>query len=105
MGSLGFSGPCLKASGVKWDLRKSQPYEVYDKLEFDIPVGKTGDCYARYLVRMEEMRQSLKLIKQVINEIPNGDYITEDKKIAPPKKKKKKKNPPKKKKKKKKKKS
>ena len=65
--SLGFSGPCLRASGVKWDLRKSQPYEVYDKLDFDIPVGKTGDCYARYLVRMEEMRQSLKLIKQVIN--------------------------------------
>ena len=83
--SLGFSGPCLRASGVKWDLRKSQPYEVYDKLDFDIPVGKTGDCYARYLVRMEEMRQSLNLIKQVINEIPNGDYITEDKKIAPPK--------------------
>ena len=70
---------------MKWDLRKSQPYEVYEKLDFDIPIGKTGDCYARYLVRMEEMRQSLKLIKQVVNEIPNGDYITEDKKIAPPK--------------------
>jgi NADH-quinone oxidoreductase subunit D len=83
--SLGFSGVLLRASGVKWGLRKSQPYEVYEKLDFDIPIGKTGDCYARYLVRMEEMRQSLKLIKQVVNKIPNGDYITEDKKIAPPK--------------------
>ena len=82
---LSCSGPVLRASGVAWDLRKSQPYDVYDKLDFDIPVGKTGDCYARYLVRMEEMRQYLKLIKKVFNEIPNGDYITEDKKIAPPK--------------------
>ena len=83
--ALGFSGPCLRASGVKWDLRKSQPYEVYEDLSFDIPVGKTGDCYARYLVRIEEMRQSLKIIDQVINKIPNGNYITEDKKIVPPK--------------------
>ena len=83
--ALGFSGPCLRASGVQWDLRKSQPYEVYEELEFDIPVGTTGDCYARYLVRMEEMRQSLKIIQQVIQDIPNGDYMTNDKKIAPPK--------------------
>ena len=83
--SLGFSGPCLRASGVKWDLRKSQPYEVYEDIDFEIPVGKTGDCYARYLVRMEEMRQSLKIINQVIRDIPNGIFMTDDRKIAPPK--------------------
>ena len=80
--ALGFSGPCLRASGVKWDLRKSQPYDVYDKIDFDIPIGKTGDCYSRYLVRVEEMRQSLKIIDQVLDQIPNGSYMTDDKKVS-----------------------
>lgn len=80
----GFTGPMLRASGVPWDLRKAQPYEVYDKLDFDIPVGKTGDCYARYLVRMEEMRESLKIIKQAIKEMPSGNVMVDDYKIAPP---------------------
>lgn len=80
----GFTGPMLRASGVPWDLRKAQPYEVYDKLDFDIPVGKTGDCYARYLVRMEEMRRSLKIIKQAIKEMPSGNVMIDDYKIALP---------------------
>lgn len=80
----GFSGPMLRGSGVAWDLRKSQPYEVYDKLDFDIPVGKTGDCYARYLVRMEEMRQSIKLMKQCIENMPEGPVMVDDYKVAPP---------------------
>ncbi|MEZ5690319.1 MAG: NADH-quinone oxidoreductase subunit D [Rickettsiales bacterium] len=82
---LGFSGVMLRGSGVAWDLRKSQPYDVYDKLEFDIPIGKNGDCYDRYLVRMEEMRQSLSLIKQCIEQMPEGRVVTEDPKVAPPK--------------------
>ena len=82
---LGFTGPCLRASGLPWDLRKAQPYEVYEELDFDIPTGKTGDCYARYLVRVEEMRQSLKLIKQAIEKMPEGEVMTEDKKVTPPK--------------------
>src|SRR5271170_26947 len=81
----GFTGPMLRGSGVAWDLRKSQPYEVYDQLDFDIPIGKNGDCYDRYLVRMEEMRQSLKLIKQCIEKMPKGPVVTDDPKIAPPK--------------------
>lgn len=80
----GFTGPMLRASGVAWDLRKSQPYEVYDRLDFDIPVGKTGDCYARYLVRMEEMRQSLSLMKQCLNAMPGGPVMTDDHKVTPP---------------------
>lgn len=80
----GFSGPMLRASGVTWDLRKSQPYEVYDKMDFDIPVGKTGDCYARYLVRMEEMRQSLRIMKQCLEQLPGGPVMVDDHKIAPP---------------------
>jgi NADH-quinone oxidoreductase subunit D len=80
----GFTGPMLRGSNVAWDLRKSQPYEVYDKLEFDIPVGKTGDCYARYLVRMEEMRQSVTLIRQCIEQLPEGPVMVDDYKIAPP---------------------
>jgi NADH-quinone oxidoreductase subunit D len=81
----GFSGPMLRASGVAWDLRKSQPYDVYDKMDFDIPVGKTGDCYARYLVRMEEMRQSNRMIQQCLKELPQGPVMTDDNKVAPPK--------------------
>ncbi|MDX2027275.1 MAG: NADH-quinone oxidoreductase subunit D [Alphaproteobacteria bacterium] len=81
----GFSGPMLRASGVPWDLRKSQPYDVYDRMEFDVPVGKTGDCYARYLVRMEEMRQSNKIIRQCLKELPQGPVMIDDNKVAPPK--------------------
>ncbi|MBI4031797.1 MAG: NADH-quinone oxidoreductase subunit D [Proteobacteria bacterium] len=80
----GFSGPMLRASGVTWDLRKAQPYEVYDRMEFDIPVGSTGDCYARYLVRMEEMRQSIRIMKQCIEQLPEGPVMVDDHKIAPP---------------------
>jgi len=81
---LGFSGPCIRASGLPWDLRKSQPYDVYDELDFDIPTGKTGDCYARYLVRIEEMRQSLRIIHQCIEKMPLGPVLAEDHKVTPP---------------------
>ncbi len=80
----GFTGPMLRGSGVPWDLRKSQPYEVYDKMDFDIPIGKNGDCYDRYLVRVLEMRESIKIIKQCIKEMPKGPVKTLDRKIAPP---------------------
>ncbi|AAW70716.1 NADH-quinone oxidoreductase subunit D [Wolbachia endosymbiont of Brugia malayi] len=80
----GFSGPMLRAAGLAWDLRKSQPYEIYDQLDFDIPVGQNGDCYDRYLVRMEEIRQSVSLVKQCIEKIPEGPVKTEDRKISPP---------------------
>ena len=75
----------LRASGVPWDLRKAQPYDVYGTMDFDIPIGKTGDCYARYLVRMEEMRQSNKIIRQCLKEIPQGPVMIEDHKVSPPK--------------------
>jgi NADH-quinone oxidoreductase subunit D len=80
----GFTGPMLRASGVPWDLRKSQPYMVYDKMEFDIPVGKNGDCYDRYLVRVEEMRQSLKIVRQCIQQMPGGPASSNDRKVTPP---------------------
>ncbi len=80
----GFSGPMLRGSGVPWDLRKSQPYDVYGRMDFDIPVGKTGDCFDRYLVRVEEMRQSLRIIMQCVEEMPAGPVRTQDNKIAPP---------------------
>ncbi|WP_343562933.1 NADH-quinone oxidoreductase subunit D [Kiloniella sp. b19] len=80
----GFSGPMLRGSGVAWDLRKSQPYDCYDELDFDIPVGKNGDCYDRYLVRIEEMRQSLRLIEQCIEKMPEGPVMSENNKVAPP---------------------
>jgi NADH-quinone oxidoreductase subunit D len=83
--NLGFSGPMLRGSGVAWDLRKSQPYDGYDKFSFDIPVGKNGDCYDRYLVRILEMRESVKIISQALKTIPMGEVKTLDKKIAPPK--------------------
>ncbi len=82
--SLGFTGPCLRASGLPWDLRKSQPYDAYDAMAFDIPIGKTGDCYARYLVRVEEMRQSLRIVEQCVEEMPDGPVKTADRKVAPP---------------------
>ena len=80
----GLSGPMLRGSGMPWDLRKSQPYDVYERMDFDIPVGKNGDCYDRYLVRIEEMRQSLRIIKQCLAEIPGGPVRTEDHKVSPP---------------------
>ena len=80
----GFTGPMLRGSGIPWDLRKSQPYDVYHKMEFDIPVGKNGDCYDRYLIRVEEMYQSVNIIRQCIEKIPAGPIKTEDKKISPP---------------------
>lgn len=82
--NLGFSGVMLRGSGISWDLRKTQPYEVYDQLEFDIPVGTNGDCYDRYLIRIEEMRQSIRIILQVLNKIPNGLIKLDDKKITNP---------------------
>ncbi len=81
----GFSGPMLRGSGIAWDLRKSQPYEVYSQLEFDVPVGKNGDCWDRYLIRMEEMRQSLRIIFQCLDKMPDGPVVTNDPAIAPPK--------------------
>jgi len=80
----GFSGVMLRGSGVPWDLRKNEPYEIYDSLDFSIPVGTNGDCYDRYLIRLEEMRQSLKIINQAISLIPEGNIKTDDRKIAPP---------------------
>ena len=83
---LGFTGPMLRGSGVEWDLRKKQPYEVYDKLNFAIPVGVNGDCYDRYLVRIEEMRQSNAIVKQCVDWLRNnpGPVIVDDHKLTPP---------------------
>ncbi len=84
--ALGMTGPMLRGSGIAWDLRKKQPYEVYDKLDFDIPVGVNGDCYDRYLVRIEEFRQSNRIIKQCIDWLRQnpGPVISSDNKVAPP---------------------
>lgn len=84
--ALGFTGPMLRGSGVEWDLRKKQPYEVYDKLDFDVPVGVNGDCYDRYLVRMEEFRQSSRIIKQCVEWLQKnpGPVMSENHKVAPP---------------------
>ena len=82
---FGFSGVMLRGSGRPWDLRKSQPYDGYERFDFDIPVGKNGDCYDRYLCRIEEMKESLKIIKQAIREIPNGPVMTSNPKVGPPK--------------------
>jgi NADH-quinone oxidoreductase subunit D len=83
---LGFSGPMLRGSGVAWDLRKKQPYEVYDQIKFDVPVGTTGDCYDRYLVRVEEMRQSNRIVKQCVDWLRQnpGPVILDDHKLSPP---------------------
>lgn len=80
----GFSGPMLRGSGVAWDLRKNQPYEIYNELDFDIPIGKNGDSYDRYLIRVQEMRESLKIVKQCIDKMPDGEVFCNDPKIAPP---------------------
>ena len=81
----GFTGPTLRASGVAWDLRKAQPYDGYEAMDFDIPVGKHGDCYDRFLLRIEEIRQSLRIMKQCIEEMPAGPVASLDRKIVPPK--------------------
>ena len=80
----GFSGPNLRACGIAWDLRKAQPYDVYEKMEFGVVVGKHGDCYARYLMRMAEMRESVKIIKQCLEHMPGGPVKVDDRKITPP---------------------
>jgi len=80
----GFSGVMLRGSGVEWDLRLVQPYEIYGDLDFSIPIGQNGDCYDRYLIRVEEMRQSIRIIYQCINNIPEGHIKTDDNKIVPP---------------------
>lgn len=80
----GFTGPMLRGCGIPWDLRKSQPYEIYDQLDFAIPVGKNGDCYDRYLVRIEEMKQSLRIVAQCLEKMPSGPIKTGDRKISPP---------------------
>lgn len=82
--NLGFSGVMLRGSGIKWDLRKSQPYDAYHLVEFDVPIGTQGDCYDRYLIRVEEMRQSLKIIEQCLNQMPPGEVKTDDHKVSTP---------------------
>jgi NADH dehydrogenase (ubiquinone) Fe-S protein 2 len=79
-----FSGVMLRSTGFSWDLRKIEPYEIYENLKFDIPVGLNGDCYDRYLIRVEEMRQSISIINQCLNTLPSGEIKTDDRKISPP---------------------
>jgi len=80
----GLTGPLLRSTGFFWDLRKTQPYDVYDEIDFDVPVGTKGDCYDRYCIRIEEMRQSLRIILQCLNQMPETNIKTDDRKIAPP---------------------
>uniref|UniRef100_U5EVJ5 Complex I-49kD n=1 Tax=Corethrella appendiculata TaxID=1370023 RepID=U5EVJ5_9DIPT len=82
--NYGFSGVMLRGSGIKWDLRKSQPYDAYDLVDFDVPIGTKGDCYDRYLCRVEEMRQSLRIVDQCLNQMPSGEIKTDDMKLTPP---------------------
>ena len=81
----GFSGPLIRAAGVPWDLRKSQPYDVYDRMDFEIPVGTNSDCYDRFMVRVQEVYQSAKIIKQCLAEMPSGPIASDDRKVSPPK--------------------
>ncbi len=81
----GFSGPMIRGAGIAWDLRKSQPYDVYAKMKFDVPVGTRGDCYDRFMVRVEEVRQSVRIMKQCLNEMPEGPIASLDRKVVPPK--------------------
>jgi NADH-quinone oxidoreductase subunit D len=81
----GFSGPMIRAAGLPWDLRKSQPYDVYDRMDFEVPVGTNSDCYDRFMVRVEEVRQSARIIKQCLAEMPEGPIASDDRKVVPPK--------------------
>ena len=81
----GFSGPMIRGSGIPWDIRRSQPYEVYERMEFDVPVGTNGDCYDRFMVRVEEVRQSWKIARQCLQQLPEGPIGTDDRKVFPPK--------------------
>ena len=81
----GFSGPCIRASGLNWDLRKKQPYDCYNEMDFKVPTGTNGDCFERFLVRVEEMRQSVSIIRQCLKNIPEGPSISNDPRIVPPK--------------------
>ncbi|WP_294269081.1 NADH-quinone oxidoreductase subunit D [uncultured Sphingomonas sp.] len=81
----GFSGPMIRGSGIPWDLRKSQPYDAYDKVDFDAPVGTSGDCYDRFMVRVEEVRQSARIMKQCLAQMPEGPVLATDRKVTPPK--------------------
>ena len=81
----GFSGPMIRAAGLPWDLRKSQPYDVYDRMDFEVPVGTNSDCYDRFMVRCEEVRQSARIMKQCLAEMPEGPVASTDRKIVPPK--------------------
>ena len=81
----GFSGPMIRAAGIPWDIRKAQPYDVYDRMEFDVPVGTNFDCYDRFMVRVEEVRQSARIMKQCLNEMPEGPVASFDRKVVPPK--------------------
>jgi len=82
----GYTGPCLRATGVNFDIRKSSPYYFYDQMDFEVPLGINGDCFDRYLVRIEEIRQSIKIISQVLNNLPTGDYKVDDKRVSLPEK-------------------
>lgn len=82
--NLGLSGPTIRSSGVKWDIRKDEPYLVYDRFDFDIPTGENGDCFDRYVVRMEEMRQAAKIIKQALSQIPDGKPCVDIPDVVPP---------------------
>jgi NADH-quinone oxidoreductase subunit D len=81
----GFSGPMIRGSGIPWDIRKSQPYDVYDRMDFDVPVGTNFDCYDRFMVRVEEVRQSARIMKQCLTEMPEGPIASSDRKVVPPK--------------------
>ncbi len=81
----GFSGPMIRGSGIPWDIRRSQPYDVYDRMEFEIPVGTRGDCYDRFMVRVEEVRQSAKIMRQCLQQMPDGPIASFDRKVVPPK--------------------
>ncbi|MDE1915558.1 MAG: NADH-quinone oxidoreductase subunit D [Sphingomonadales bacterium] len=81
----GFSGPMLRGSGIPWDIRKAQPYDVYDRMDFEVPVGTSGDCYDRLMVRIEEVRQSVRIMKQCLRDMPEGPVMSDDRKVVPPK--------------------
>ena len=80
----GFTGPMLRGSGIPWDLRKSQPYEVYDRMDFDVAIGSRGDCYSRFMLRIAEIRESLKIIRQCLEQMPKGPVLSENNKFTPP---------------------